>query len=57
MKAALKAECTLNDHQAGLTEMTNQATLKGGFILPDEITSSEIVMPCEKGPKSFSSIQ
>lgn len=56
-EAALKDECTLNDHQVGLTGVTNQATFKGGFILPDEITSSEIVMSCEKGPKPFNSIQ
>lgn len=56
-EAALKDECTLNDYQVGLTGVTNQATFKGGFILPDEITSSEIVMSCEKGLKPFNSIQ
>ena len=56
-EAALKDECTLNDHQIGLTGMMNKATFKGGFILPDEITTSEIVTSFEKGPKPFNSIQ
>lgn len=48
-EAALNAECTLNDHQVGLTGMTNQATFKESFILPDEITSSEIIKVFGKG--------
>lgn len=56
-EAALKEECTLNDRPVGLRGVTKQAIFKGGFILPDEITSSEIVMSYEKQPKSFNSIQ
>lgn len=48
-EAALNAECTLNDHQVGLTGMTNQATFKESFILLDEITSSEIIRFLGKG--------
>lgn len=47
-EVSLNEKCTLDDCQVGLTEVTNHATFKGGFILPDEITSSEIVMSCEK---------
>lgn len=54
-ESSLNEECTLDDGQFGLTEVTNHATFKGGFILPDGITSSEIVMSCEK--RSNPSIQ
>lgn len=56
-EAALKAECILNDHQVDLAAIEKRATFKGGFILPHEITSSEIVMSCEKWPKPFNPIQ